>query len=80
MKQIMKHCETCEGLGLVKIDSLGEIHSVEVEKVWNEDAESYLKVTECICPDCLGLGEIDITEDVEDDIEYFKRKEMQSEN
>lgn len=63
MKQIMKHCETCDGLGLVKIDSLGEIHSVEVEKVWNDEAEAYLKVTECICPDCLGLGEIDITED-----------------
>ena len=80
MKQIMKKCETCNGQGVVKIDTLRNIHLITTEKVWCEEAEQYLETETAICPDCEGLGEIDITDDVEDDIAYMQRKERQNEN
>jgi DnaJ-class molecular chaperone len=77
MKPIMKKCETCEGLGLVKIDTLGEVHTADTDQVWCEEAQEFLSLHEEICPDCLGLGEIDISDDIEDDIVYQNRKENQ---
>lgn len=80
MKQIMKTCSTCDGKGMVKIDTLGDLHTLDTQSVWCEDGQEFLELKEEYCPECFGLGEIDITEDVEDDIEYFKRKEKQNEN
>lgn len=63
MKQIMKTCSTCEGEGMVKIDTLGDVHTLDTPSVWCEEAQEFLELKEEICPDCLGLGEIDITDD-----------------
>lgn len=63
MKQIMKTCSTCEGEGMVKIDTFGDVHTLDTPSVWCEEAQEFLELKEDICPDCLGLGEIDITDD-----------------
>ena len=79
MNLITKKCETCNGHGIVKVDELGEVHNIEKNRVYSQEF-GYLKLKESICPDCEGLGEIDITDDVEDDIAYMQRKERQNEN
>jgi DnaJ-class molecular chaperone len=63
MKQIMKTCATCNGEGMVKRDTLGEIHTIDTPSVWCAEAQEFLTIKEEICPDCDGLGEIDITDD-----------------
>jgi hypothetical protein len=63
MKTIMQKCATCEGEGLVKIDILGETHTLDTDKVWCDEAQEYLDLKIETCPDCLGEGEIDVTED-----------------
>ena len=80
MKAIFKTCETCKGAGRVKKTIFGEIFELEAQTAWSEEIGKYVELKECDCPECDGAGEIDYTEDVEDDIEYFKRKEKQNEN
>ena len=63
MKIIMAKCLTCEGEGMIKKDALGEVHSIDTTSVWCADAQEYLTLKEEICPECDGLGEIDITDD-----------------
>lgn len=63
MKIIMAKCLTCEGEGIVKIDTLGNVHILDTPSVWCEEAQEFLELKEEICPECDGLGEIDITDD-----------------
>lgn len=63
MAQITKKCETCNGEGVVKIDELGETHNVNITKVYDNETGELLELKRSICPDCEGLGTIDITED-----------------
>ena len=68
MKQITKPCATCNGEGIVKIDELGDVHNINVSKVYDNETGEKLKLKGSVCPDCEGLGYIDITED------YFLNK------
>ena len=76
MAQITKKCETCNGEGVVKIDELGELHNINISKVYDNETGELLKLKEKICPDCDGLGEIDFTDDYysEKADEYIKNQ------
>jgi hypothetical protein len=56
MKTIMQKCATCEGEGLVKIDTLGDVHPIDTDQVWCDEAQEFLELNIEICPDCLGYG------------------------
>lgn len=69
MKAIFKTCETCNGAGKVKKNIFGEIFEIDTQTAWSEEIGEYVELSECICPDCDGSGEIDYTDD------YFLNKE-----
>ena len=76
MKAIFETCETCQGTGMIKTDIFGEVYPMNQKTVWNEEAHEYLELTEKVCPDCCGAGEVDITDDKEDERidEYIKNR------
>ena len=78
-KFLMIKCPTCDGEGIVKKDELGEVHHINTNEVFDYESGEYLKLKECICPECDGLGEVDMTEDfLDNQIDEFikKRKEL----
>lgn len=79
MKPIFETCETCQGTGMIKVDIFGETYPIDQRSVWNEEAQEYLELSEKVCPDCCGAGEVEVSEDKEDERidEWIKnRKEL----
>jgi len=69
MKTVFKTCETCNGAGKVKKNIFGEIFEIDTQTAWSEEIGEYVELSECICPDCDGSGEMDYTDD------YYLNKE-----
>ena len=66
--KVLKKCPTCDGEGMIKRDDLNEMHHIDTEKVWFDEAQEWMTLRPEICPECEGSGQIDIYENIQNEI------------
>ncbi len=63
---------------MIKRDDLNELHHIDTEKVWCDEAHEWMTLRPEICPECEGSGQIDIYENIQNEIidNYAKNRKQ----
>ena len=74
----LKKCPTCDGEGMIKRDDLNELHHIDTEKVWCDEANEWMTLRVEICPECEGAGQVDIYDEIQNEIidNYAKNRKQ----